>query len=164
MIVSVLMAAFLWGVVAILGVFAWRKGVLTAGLGHGWLDFVYLVPRLAIGIIGSGFLAALLPAELVRTWLGPDAGVIGLVIATGAGAITPGGPVVGFAIGASALKSGAGLAMVVAYVTAWALFALQRLFIWEVAAMPARVVWLRVAVSLPFPILAALGVMLVTRP
>jgi hypothetical protein len=44
-----------------------------------------------------------------------------------AGAATPGGPVVGFSIGAVALKVGGGPPQVIAYVVAWALFAFQRL-------------------------------------
>lgn len=161
MIVFILSVA-LWAVVAVLAGFAWRRGgtTLKDGLAAGTLDFLHLLPRLAIGVIGAGFLAALLPQDLVRSWLGPDSGLAGLVLATVAGALTPGGPVIGFAIGASALKSGAGLVPVSCYVTAWALFAIQRLFVWEIPVMPARVVWLRVAASLPLPILAAWGVML----
>ena len=45
--------------------------------------------------------------------------VMGLI----AGAATPGGPVVGFSLGAVALKAGGGAPQVIAYVVAWALFA-----------------------------------------
>lgn len=38
---------------------------------------------------------------------------------------------------------------------AWALFAFQRVILWEIPFMPARFVWFRAAVSLPFPFLAA---------
>ncbi|WP_439575789.1 hypothetical protein [Phreatobacter sp.] len=152
-------AAFLWVVVAMLALLAWRRGgsVLKDATRSGVLDFLYLIPRLAIGVIGAGFLAALLPQEVVRSWLGPESGLSGLALASLAGAITPGGPVIGFAIAASALKSGAGVVPVSAYVTAWALYAVQRLFVWEIPVMPARVVWLRVAASLPLPALTALG-------
>lgn len=154
----------LWLITAVLALLAWRKGdtVLKEATHGGVLDFLYLIPRLAIGVIGAGFLAALLPQDLVRSWLGPDSGIAGLLLATVAGAITPGGPVIGFAIGASALKSGAGYLAVMTYVTAWALFAFQRLIVWELPVMPTRVVWLRVVASLPLPILTALAVMLVT--
>ena len=57
-----------------------------------------------------------------------------------AGAATPGGPVVGFSIGAVALKVGGGTPQVIAYVVAWALFAFQRMILWEVPFMPARFV------------------------
>lgn len=159
-----LVALSLWVVTAVLAFLAWRRGggVLAEGTRIGVLDFLYLIPRLAVGVVGAGFLAALLPHDIVRSWLGPDSGLAGLVLATVAGALTPGGPVIGFAIGASALKSGAGYLAVMAYVTAWALFAVQRLFVWEIPVMPTRVVLLRVAASLPLPVLTAWGVMLLT--
>jgi hypothetical protein len=53
---------------------------------------------------------------------------------------------------------------VIAYTIAWALFALPRLLAFEIPAMPARVVWLRAAVSLPLPFIAAWTAMLVGRP
>jgi uncharacterized membrane protein YraQ (UPF0718 family) len=162
MTASLAIALLLWLIVAVLAFLARKRGgdVLPDAVRSGLLDFLHLLPRLAIGVIGAGFLAALLPQEVVRSWLGPDSGITGLLLATLAGALTPGGPVIGFAIGASALKSGAGYLAVMTYVTAWALFAVQRLFVWEIPVMPARVVWLRVAASLPLPILTAWGVML----
>lgn len=163
--ISLILALVLWLLVAVMAFLAWRKGggVLAKGLREGGLEFLYLVPRLAIGVIGSGFLAALVPEEWVRQWLGAESGILGLFIASLAGALTPGGPVVGFAIGAAAWKSGASLAPVVAYVTAWALFAIQRLFVWELPIMPARIVWIRVAASLPIPVIAALIVAVAVR-
>jgi hypothetical protein len=41
---------------------------------------------------------------------------------------------------------------VLAYVVAWALFAFQRLLLWEIAFMPAKFVWFRAAVSTPLPL------------
>lgn len=154
---------FLWAIVATLGGLALSRGrdMFLQGVSTGVSEFLYLLPRLAIGVIGAGFLAAMLPADLVRSWLGPQSGVAGLAVATLAGAFTPGGPVVGFAIGSTALKSGAGVAPVVAYTTAWALFALQRVVVWELPVLPAWVVWVRVAASLPLPFLAAWGMALV---
>lgn len=90
--------------------------------------------------------------------------MVGVGLAVLGGALTPGGPVVGFSIGAAALKGGAGAPQVIAYVSAWALFAVQRLFLWEMPVMPARLVWLRAAASLPLPFLAAAGAMLLGRP
>ena len=71
---------------------------------------------------------------------------------------------IGFSIGAAALKGGAGTPQVIAYTIAWALFAVQRLFIWELPVMPERLVWLRVAVSLPLPFLAAALAMMSAQP
>ena len=95
----------------------------------------------------------------------PGSGFLGVMIATLGGALTPGGPVVGFSIGAAALKSGAGAPQVIAYSTAWALYAIHRLVIWEAPMTPARVVWLRAAVSpLPLPFIAAAAAMVLAKP
>jgi hypothetical protein len=156
----------LWLIVGVLGAVAAFRGrvLLNYGTRDGVVEFLHLLPRIAIGVIGSGFIAEALPNALIAPWLGPESGLTGVVIATLGGALTPGGPVVGFSIGAAALKSGAGAPQVIAYSTAWALFALQRMLIWEIPMMPARVVWLRAAVSLPLPFLAAAGAMLLGKP
>jgi len=156
----------LWLVVGGLAFIAAMRGqvLLKDGARGGAMEFLLLLPRIGIGVVGSGFVAEALPNEWIAPWLGPQSGFIGVVIATIGGALTPGGPVVGFSIGAAALKSGAGAPQVIAYSTAWALYAIHRLFIWEVPLMPARVVWLRAMVSLPLPFLAAALAMLVGRP
>jgi uncharacterized membrane protein YraQ (UPF0718 family) len=118
-------------------------------------EFLHLLPRLALGVIGSGYLARLLPQDMVILLIGPDSGFRGLLAASIAGALTPGGPVVGFALGSAAIKAGAGFAQVIAYVTGWSLFTLNRVLIWEVPFMPAWFVKLRVLISLPIPFLVA---------
>ena len=156
----------LFTIAAVLALIAGTRGrvVLRDSAREGLLDFLRLMPRIMLGVIGAGYIAALLPEEVVGRWLGPDSGIAGLVIALVGGFLTPGGPVIGFSIGAAALKGGAGTPQVIAYCTAWALFAMQRLFIWEMGVMPHRAVALRIAASWPLPILAAIGAMLLGRP
>jgi predicted permease len=156
----------LWGSVAALGFMAWQRGrtVLVSSAREGAMDFINIVPRIALGVIGSGYIAAIIPQQVITGWLGPDSGWSGVLAAVIAGAATPGGPVVGFSIGAVALKSGGGAPQVIAYVVAWALFAFQRLILWEIPFMPARFVWFRAAVSVPFPFLAAAIAMAIGRP
>jgi hypothetical protein len=156
----------LWLVVGVLALIAALRGrvLFSDGARGGVLEFTLLLPRIGIGVVGSGFVAEALPNEWIAPWLGPQSGFLGVVIATLGGALTPGGPVVGFSLGAAALKSGAGAPQVIAYSTAWALYAIHRLLIWEVPLMPARVVWLRAAVSLPLPFMAAALAMLLGKP
>jgi hypothetical protein len=163
---ALLIDIILWGSVIAVGYIAWLRGpkVMTASLREGSIDFIRVVPRIALGVIGSGYIAAVIPQEIITGWLGPDSGWSGVTTAVIAGAATPGGPVVGFSIGAVALKAGGGAPQVVAYVIAWALFAFQRLILWEIPFMPARFVWFRAAVSLPFPFLAAGIAMLIGKP
>ena len=156
----------LWGSVAAVGLIALRRGrlVLTTSLREGAMDFINIVPRVALGVVGSGYIAAVIPQEIITGWLGPNSGWLGVATAVVAGAATPGGPVVGFSISAVALKSGGGAPQVIAYVVAWALFAFQRLILWEIPFMPARFVWFRAAVSIPFPFLAAAIAMAIGKP
>ena len=156
----------LWGSVAALGFMVWQRGrvIATAAAREGTMDFINIVPRIALGVIGSGFIAAVIPPEVITGWLGPNSGWLGVLTAVIAGAATPGGPVVGFSLGAVAMKAGGGAPQVVAYVIAWALFAFQRLLLWEIPFMPARFVWFRAAVSVPFPFLAAAIAMAIGRP
>jgi hypothetical protein len=156
----------LWLVVGTLALIAATRGrtLLNEGARDGAMEFLLLLPRIGVGVIGSGFVAEALPNDWVAPWLGPESGFLGVLIATVGGALTPGGPVVGFSLGAAALKSGAGAPQVIAYSTAWALYAIHRLIIWEVPMMPARVVWLRAAVSLPLPFMAAAFAIVLGRP
>jgi len=156
----------LWLIVAAMALAAAkRSGALMRGTARqGGLEFLQLLPRIMIGVMGSGYIAAALPQDMVGQWLGDTSGLLGIAIATLAGALTPGGPVVGFALGAAALKGGAGAPQVIAYSTAWALFAFPRLFIFELPIMPVQVVWLRVVASLPVPFLAAAAAMLLGKP
>jgi len=156
----------LWVLVAILALTAAvrSKALFREGATEGGRDFLMLLPRIMIGVVGSGYIASVMPQDLITTWIGPNSGVMGITIATLAGAITPGGAVVGFSVGAAALKGGGGAPQVIAYSTAWSLYALTRLINWEVAMMPPRVVWLRAMVSLPLPFLAGLGAMLIGHP
>ena len=151
----------LWLVVAGLALFAASRGrvLLNTGAREGLIEFIRLLPRIGIGVVGSGYIAEVLPKAFIAPWLGPDSGLTGVLIATIGGALTPGGPV-----GAAALKSGAGAPQVIAYSTAWALYAIHRLIMWEVPMMPARIVWLRAAVSLPLPFIAAVLAMLAGMP
>jgi hypothetical protein len=156
----------LWLVVGVLAFLAAMRGrvLLNDGTREGLWEFVRLLPRIGAGVVGSGFIAEVLPKALVASWIGPGSGLTGVLIATLGGALTPGGPVVGFSIGAAALKGGAGAPQVIAYSTAWALYAIHRLVIWEVPMMPPRLVWLRAAVSVPLPFIAAAIAMALAKP
>lgn len=161
-----LVDGLLWVIALALGLVAISRSrtLFRDSVREGAVDCIRLIPRIMLGVIGSGYIAAILPEQVVGHWLGADSGIIGLCIAVFGGAFTPGGPVIGFSIGAAALKGGAGMPQVIAYTIAWALFAVQRLFIWEIPVMPERLVWLRVMASLVLPFLAAGGAMLLGRP
>jgi hypothetical protein len=161
-----LVDGLLWVIALVLGVIAARRSrtLVRDAAREGVVDCLRLLPRIMLGVVGAGYIAALLPQELVGRWLGADSGITGLCIAVLGGWLTPGGAVIGFSIAAAALKGGAGTPQVIAYTVAWALYAVQRLFLWEIPVMPPRLVWVRVVASLPLPFLAAFAAMLIGRP
>jgi len=157
---------FLWIVVVVLGFMTAMRGtyLFRANVRESVIEFLRLIPRIALGVIGSGFIADAIPRDLIVPWIGPDSGLLGVTIATIGGAATSGGPVVGFSVAAAALKGGGGAPQVIAYLVAWALFSIQRLIGWEIPTMPPRVVWLRAAISIPLPYVAAAAAMLLHKP
>lgn len=108
----------------------------------------FIAPRLLVGMMGAGFYAVLVPAETMEAWLGPGSGLTGYALASLAGILTPGGPLVGFAI-AAALVGHAGQGQIIAYVTAWSLFALNRTLVWEVPVLGRSFTHARILWSLP---------------
>jgi uncharacterized membrane protein YraQ (UPF0718 family) len=157
-VTALLLGLSLYAVTAVLMLWTVRRDrdTFLDASADGIEEFGRLLPQLAVGFIGSGFLAAALPQELVTARIGPESGALGLFIAAAAGAVTPGGPVVGFAIGAAALKAGAGIPQVVTFVSAWSLFGLTRIIVWELPTMPRNVFLMRMLVTLPLPVIAAL--------
>src|SRR5262249_12891249 len=75
---ALLVNVFLWAVVAALALAgAVKSGALfTTGLRSGARDFVYLLPRVTVGIIGSGYIAAVLPPSLIAGSPGPPARIL----------------------------------------------------------------------------------------
>ena len=63
----------LWLVVAALGFIAALRGrvLLNDGARDGAVEFIRLLPRIGIGVVGSGFIAEVLPKTLVAAWIGP---------------------------------------------------------------------------------------------
>ncbi|MGY4598866.1 hypothetical protein ACVWXL_006612 [Bradyrhizobium sp. GM22.5] len=71
---ALLIDILLWGSVFGVGLIAFRRGppVFKASLREGSMDFINIVPRIALGVIGSGYIAAIIPQEVISGWLGPD--------------------------------------------------------------------------------------------
>jgi hypothetical protein len=134
---------------------AYHRGsdVLWAGLEKGGRTLFGILPLLIAAFIVAGIAESLIPKELIASWLGSDSGWKGIFIASGIGAITPGGPFVSYPLVAVLYKSGAGIGPLVAFVTAWSLWALSRLPL-EIAFVGVRLTLIRLASTLLFPPLA----------
>ncbi len=117
---------------------------------------VYLLPRMGPAVLIAGFVQVLVPKDAVAAWVGEKSGLKGMVIASVAGMLTPGGPVTAFSLVVALHASGADRGALVAYVTAWSLLGMQRLLVWEIPLMGGEFALLRFAVSALLPVVAGL--------
>jgi len=130
--------------------------LVAAGLAEaGWLLLIVL-PQLAAGLLLGGLISRLVGREKVAALLGTKSGMKGLMLATAAGTITPGGPFTSFPIVHALWVAGADAGALIAYLTAWALIGLNRLIVWELPVMGAEFALVRTLVCLPLPIVAGL--------
>jgi len=104
-----------------------QGGVSTRGLSIALRMTMEILPLLLFAFIVAGMIQVLLPKDLVARWVGTESGVRGLLIGTVAGALAPGGPYVSLPIAAGLLKAGAGVGTMVAFLTGWSLWALNRI-------------------------------------
>jgi uncharacterized membrane protein YraQ (UPF0718 family) len=140
----------------ILGIVAYVKdpGLPAIRVKNGLSLLWFVLPRLVPALILAGLMQVLVPQHVVARYFGDAAGFRGLALATVAGALTPGGPMVSVPLLVAAANSGAGMPALVSYMTAWSLFGVQRIIAWEAPLMGWRFVRVRVFASLGLPILA----------
>ena len=139
-----------------------RAAFLDAIAGSAELVLAIL-PVLLGAMLLAGYAQSLLPRERVARWLGRESGFRGIVVATLAGAATPGGPFASFALVVALAKSGADIGACIAYLTAWSVLGLHRLLLWELPLLGEDLGLLRYAVSLPLPLLAGVAARLAAR-
>jgi uncharacterized membrane protein YraQ (UPF0718 family) len=153
--------ALLGLVAVVLGLVAvawWRGGMplVRDGLGGGVkmvLDSGLLV---VVSFLAAGLAQVLIPREWLPRALGIDSGLRGILLATGAGLLTPSGPFVAIPIAAAMGASGAATGPLVAYVSGWGLLAVHRLVAWEIPILGARLALTRWGVCLVLPVVAGL--------
>ena len=114
------------------------------------------LPRVAAAQFVAGFVWAMLPHDRFSQLAGAKHGLRGLVIATAAGIITPGGPTSAYSLLAIAAGAGADRGILITYITSWALLAVQRIIVWDLPFMGAEFSAVRFLVCLPLPILAGM--------
>lgn len=116
--------------------------------------FTFVLPRFVCGIFIAGFMLALVPRDFVARWLGGRSGFKGLLMATLAGMLTPGGPMMAWPVVIALYRAGAHQGPLVAYVTAWSVLGIHRTIIWELPLMGPRFTLIKTLSSILLPLLA----------
>jgi uncharacterized membrane protein YraQ (UPF0718 family) len=116
--------------------------------------FIDILPKVLAACLIASFVAVLMPRDVVVKWVGAESGFLGLIIATLAGIIVPGGPITVFPIAAAFIAVGAGIGATIAFVTSWTLLGYGRALVWELPFFGADFVIWRGVVALPLPVVA----------
>jgi uncharacterized membrane protein YraQ (UPF0718 family) len=151
-------AAIAAAVVVSAAVVYWRDGqarfleILLGDLGL----FIDILPKVLAACLIAAFVAVMMPREVVLRWVGAESGVLGIIIATLAGIICPGGPITIFPIAAAFAAIGADIGATIAFITSWTLLGYARMLVWELPFFGGEFVFWRCLIALPMPIVAGL--------
>lgn len=154
MLIPTLIMALLALILLIIG-YSRGEGQHIAGLKFAMKMTIDILPMLVFAFIMAGMIQTLLPQELLSKWIGEESGIRGILIGTVAGGITPGGPYVSLPLAAGFLRAGAGIGTMVAFLTAWSLWAVSRLPM-EIGVMGWKFTLVRFTCTFFFPPIAGL--------
>jgi uncharacterized membrane protein YraQ (UPF0718 family) len=140
---------------------AWRRhdGSALRSVEVGWSTLKRTLPLLVVAFVIVGYVNALEPQSFVRTWIGPQSGLKGILIGTAAGMLLPGGPYVVFPLIATLFGSGAGMGPTLAMITSWAALALLSVS-FELPFLGWRFTLIRLGLGFVVPILVGSAGML----
>jgi len=135
--------------------YAKGEGQHIKGLQSAGKMTLEIIPLLVFAFIIAGMIQQLLPHEIIARWVGEESGFRGLLIGTLAGGFMPGGPYVSLPVAAGLMRAGAGIGTMVAFLTAWSLWAVGRLPM-EIGIMGWRFTLVRLACTFFFPPIAGI--------
>jgi uncharacterized membrane protein YraQ (UPF0718 family) len=149
-------ALVIYALLIVLGAAAVSRGHGTFRLGllRGVEQLTKLLPRMLCALVAASFLAILIPTEIISKFLGAEAGFKAIVIGTLSGMIIPAGPAISFSIAAVLANEGASTPALVSFTTSWGVFALHRVFIFEIPLLGISFTRLRLLSVLILPLLA----------
>jgi uncharacterized membrane protein YraQ (UPF0718 family) len=145
----------IWTIVIVAaGILCWQwKG--AAAVEASWRSYVdqlgIVLPRMTAALLISGFIQVLVPHDLVKRWLGKSAGLKGVFVATGVGALTPGGPMLAFPLVIVLRNAGASAASLITFLTAWSTLGFHRILMWELPLLGPNFASVRYLASIPLP-------------
>jgi len=135
--------------------YTWLQGTQTFYLAwkNSFKQLLSFAPILVMAIIMAAFVETILPQDFVKNWLSNESGLRGILLAWGAGILTPGGGIVGMPLVAVLYKSGASLPVLMTYLTSLVTLSFIRIPI-EASFYGWKITLLRISVSLVLPLIA----------
>ena len=140
LVVLLITALFLQGTTGVC------EGVKSSGR-----TFEHVWPLLLLAFLIAGMLQVLIPQELISSYIGPESGFKGFVIAWGCGALLPGAPYTVLPVAATLMKGGAAIGPIMTLVLSSSIGVALTRIPYEVAFIGPRFVLLRVLSCLIIP-------------
>jgi uncharacterized membrane protein YraQ (UPF0718 family) len=113
-----------------LGAVAYLQGGLTRledGLLGAGRTLLITAPLIVLAFVLAGLVGELISEEMASRWLGDRSGLKGILLASAAGAMVPGGPYVYYPMALMLFRSGASVGVVVAFIVGKNVWGLTRL-------------------------------------
>ncbi|MCJ7715840.1 MAG: permease [Anaerolineales bacterium] len=147
----------LWCIAGVLLIFSWKEGSNTVKRGGtlAWETTKQNALLILLAFIIVGFVNVLSPDKYVKAWIGPNTGLIGILLAEIIGMFLPGGPYVVFPLIAILFEAGAGIAPVITLITSWATQSILTIS-FELPFMGWRFSVLRWGIGLAIPLTAGI--------
>jgi uncharacterized membrane protein YraQ (UPF0718 family) len=136
----------------------WSQGGLElvfGGLLNSGQTLLSVTPLLIAAFVVAGLVQVMISQEMIDRWLGSGSGWRGIMLACLGGALIPGGPYVYYPIAGALLQSGAGLGVLVSFITAKNLWSVTRLP-YEFAIFGTQLTLIRLILTLIVPPLLGL--------
>jgi uncharacterized protein len=133
----------------------WMKGwdLPVSGLTRGAQMLLSIGPNLLLGFALAGLIQVLVPTDYIAKIIGEGSGFKGLIIATAAGALAPGGPYVNVPLVAVLYESGAGVGPLAAFLSAWGIIPITRTLVYEIPLLGTHFAFARYGASIIFPLI-----------
>ncbi|MBN2102414.1 permease [bacterium] len=131
------------------------QGEHVTGILSAWEMTLQILPLLLLAFVAAGMIQVMLPEAVISTWIGSESGFRGILVGTFAGALTPGGPYVSLPLVAGLIRSGAGAGTMVAFLTAWSLWAVNRIPM-EIGILGWKFTLIRLGCTFIFPPIAGM--------
>lgn len=146
----------------ILTIIAYTRGQHLEGMKSAATMTMQILPLVIFAFIIAGMIKMILPHEVISKWIGTESGMKGIFIGTVSGALAPGGPFVSLPLVAGLLRTGASVGTMVAFLTAWSLWAVARLPM-EVGILGWKFTLIRLASVFFLPPIAGLVAQMLTK-
>ena len=150
---NLLSIAIMWVAAIGLGIFAWSRpgNEFRGGVKFAWDHLREIFFLLVLALLLASYLEKLIPEELVGHWLGEESGIRGILLASAIGGFIPGGPMITFPLILALFKMNVAVPSLVAFITAWSVYAANRVIMFEVPLMGWRFTVLRLSSTFFIP-------------